>query len=45
MDVDEVSGEDLDVILELLENDYFDDELQLEPEEIAEEVRTSPQVF
>ena len=45
MDVDEVSGEDLDVILELLENDYFDDELQLELEEIAEEVRTSPQVF
>ena len=45
MDADEVSGEGLDVILELLENDYFDDELQLELEEIAEEVRTSPHVF
>ena len=39
MAVDEVSGEDLDVILDLLERDYFEEDLQAELDEIAEEVR------
>ena len=39
MAVDEVSGKDLDVILDLLESDYFEEDLQAELDEIAEEVR------
>ena len=46
MALNEVSGEDVDVILELLESDYFKEELQLELDEIAEEVRVlSSKVF
>ena len=44
MAVDEASGEDLDAILELL--NYFDEDLQPELDEMAEEVRTpSAHVF
>ena len=39
MTVNEVSGKDLDVILDLLESDYFEEDLQAELDEIAEEVR------
>ena len=38
MAVDEVSGEDLDAILELLESDYFEEDLQPKLDEMAEEV-------
>ncbi len=40
-----VSGEDLDVILELLDNDFFEEEIQPELDEIADEVRPASVFF
>ena len=45
MAMDEVRYEDLDMVLDLLENDYFQAELQLELDEIAEKNRFSNTEF
>ena len=45
MAMDEVYHEDLDMVLDLLESDYFQAELQLELDEIAEKNRVSNTKF
>ena len=45
MAMDEVYHEDLDMVLDFLESDYFQAELQLELDEIAEKNRVSNTKF